>query len=124
MCRRVRLDIDSVVTHVGELFPRDRLPATQATSAYAFCINEHRKRVSKFFHDRPPDVVLRFTAVIECNDRASRWNILFAMLPREQILHTDYCDACILELFHLRLEIGLCDLNLLLAIFVDTWCIT
>src|SRR5439155_10264806 len=44
MCRRVRLDIDSVVTHVGELFPRDRLPATQATSAYAFCINEHRKR--------------------------------------------------------------------------------
>src|SRR5437870_2519029 len=124
MCRRVRLDIDSVVTHVGELFPRDRLPATQATSAYAFCINEHRKRVSKFFHDRPPDLVLRFPAVIECNDRASRWNILFATLPREQILHADYRDAGILELFHLRLEVGRCDLGAWIANFVDQPMIT
>src|SRR5438552_13874502 len=61
----VRLDIDPVVTHVGELFPGDRLPAAEATAAYAFRINKHREWVSKFFHDRPRDLVLRFPAIIE-----------------------------------------------------------
>src|SRR6266481_7366307 len=107
----MRFDIDSVVTHVGELFPRDRLPATQASSTSASGINEHRERVSKLFHDRPPDLVLRFPAIIETNDRASRRYIFFAPPPRQQILHADYGDTRILELFHLCLEIGRCDLG-------------
>src|SRR6266446_3447452 len=107
----VRLDIDSVVTHVGELFPRDRLPAAQAASADAFRINEHREWVSKFFHDRPPDLVLRFPTIIEADDRASRRYIFFATLPGEQILHADYGDPGILELFHLRFKRSRCDLG-------------
>src|SRR5258707_15159238 len=111
----MRFDIDSVVTHVGELFPRDRLSAAQASSAYALGINEHRERVSKFFHDRPPDLVLRFPAIIEANDRASRRYIFFATPPRKQILHADYGNPCILELVLLRLLIDLRDIVAQLA---------
>jgi hypothetical protein len=106
------------------LFPRDRLSATQATPPDAFRINEHRERVSKFFHDRPRDLVLRFPAIIEADDRASRRYIFFATPPREQILHADYGNPGIFELFHLRLEVGRCDLGARIANFVDQAMIT
>ena len=65
MRRGMRLNIDSVVAHVGKLFPGDRFSAAQAASAHSLRVNEHRKRVPKFFHDRPRDLILRFPAIIE-----------------------------------------------------------
>src|SRR5439155_686577 len=100
------------------------LSATQASSADAFGINEHRERVPTFFHDRPRDLVLRFPAIIEADDRASRRYIFLATPPRQQILHADYGNPGIFELFHLRLEIGRCDLGARLANFIDRAVIT
>src|SRR5438093_428781 len=95
-----------------------------ASFADAFGINEHRERVPKFFHDRPRDLVLRFPAIIEADDRASRRYIFLATPPRQQILHADYGNPGIFELFHLRLEIGRCDLGARIANFVDQAVIT
>ena len=87
MGRGVCLYIDAVVTHVTELFPGDRFSTAQCAAAYAFGVNEHCERVAVLLHNRPRDFVLRFPAIIEGNDRASRWYVLFAAFPCEQILH-------------------------------------
>ena len=89
----MRLNVHAVVAHVGKLLPRDRLPAPKVPALHAFGVNEHRQRISVFFHDRPGHVILRFPAVIECDHRAAGRDIFFAAFPSQQILHADHRDA-------------------------------
>ena len=87
MGRGVCLNIDPVITHVTELFPRDRFPAAQCAAAHAFGVNKHCERIAVLLHNRPRDFVLRFPAIIEGNDSAARRYVFLAPLPGEQILH-------------------------------------
>src|SRR6266550_1419932 len=100
----MRLNVDSVVAHVGKHFPGDRLSTAQARPGHALGINEHGKRVAKFFEDRPGDFVLRFPAVIESNYGASWRDVFFTALPGEKILQANNSNAAILKLLHLRFE--------------------
>src|SRR5215471_7654576 len=71
----------------------------------AFGVNEHRKGITVLLHDRPADVVLRFPAIIERDDRTARGNVLIAASPRQIILQTNHSDTGVLQLLHLRFEI-------------------
>src|SRR5207247_5012753 len=49
------------------------------------------------------------------NDRASRRYVLFAALPREQILHGNNSDPAVLQFLHLRFKRGGRDLGARIA---------
>src|SRR5207249_9592598 len=122
--RGVRLDIDAVVAHIGELFPSDRLSTPQTTTGDPFRVDEHGKGVTEFLHDRPRDFVLRFPAVIEANDRAAWRYVLLAAFPGLQILHGDDCDPAVLQFFHLRFERRWRDLSSRIPDLIDQTMIT
>src|SRR5262249_34943095 len=48
VCGRVRLNVDAVVTHIGELFPRNRLSTAETATGNAFCVEEHGQGVAEF----------------------------------------------------------------------------
>src|SRR5258708_4643212 len=71
---------------------------------YTEGVNEHRKSVAKFLHNWPGHIILRLPAVIERDNGAARWNIFFATLPGQEILHPDYSNAAIFQFLHLLLK--------------------
>ena len=102
--RCVRLNINPVVAHIGELFPCDRFSSAESAPAHAFGVDKQCKGIPVFFHDRPPYFVLRFPAVVESYYGAPRRYVLFATFPGEQILHRDHGDTLVFQLFHLRFK--------------------
>src|SRR5439155_10107515 len=98
---RMRMNVNPSIAHIRELFPGNGFAAAKMPTADAFGVNEHRKGVAKFLHNWPGHVVLRFPAVIESDNGATRRNIFFAALPGQEILHPDYSDAAILQVLHL-----------------------
>ena len=99
-------------------------PPPKRATAHAFSVNEHGERIAVFLHDRPRDFVLRFPAVIESNDRASRRYVLFAPLPCEQILHRNHRDTLVFQFLHLRFKRSGRDLGARIADLVDQPMIT
>src|SRR5438045_7319574 len=115
----MRLNIDAGIAHFRELFPGNGFATAKMPTADAFGVNEHRKVVAEFFHNWPGHVVLRFPAVIESDNGATRRNIFFAALPGQEILHPDYSDAAILQLLHLLFKHLWRDLGIRLAHLID-----
>src|SRR5437667_10306246 len=97
----MRLNVNASIAHFPELVAGNGFAAAKMPTADAFGVNEHRKGVAKSLHNWPGHVVLRFPAVIETDNRATRRNIFFAALPGQKILHPDYGDAAIFQLLHL-----------------------
>src|SRR5262249_657876 len=108
---RVRLNIDAVVTHVAELFPRNRLPTAQTATGNTFRVEEHGEGVAILLQDWPGDLVLRFPPIIERIHREAGRYVLFASLPREQILHRDDRNPVVLQCLHLCFKSSRCDLS-------------
>src|SRR5262249_53926493 len=102
--RRMRLNIDAVVAHIRELFPRDCFSSAQRAAAHTFSIDEQRHRITVLFHNRPRYFILRFPTVIERNDSGTRRYVFFAPFPSEQILHRDHRDTFVFYFLHPRFE--------------------
>ena len=121
---RVRLDVDAGISHLGELFPRDRLASAEMTAAHAFGVNKHREWIAVFFQNGPGDFILRFPSVIDGDNGAARRNIFLAAFPGKKVLHADDGDAAIFQLCHLRFESRRRDLGVRVSDVVDEAVIT
>src|SRR6266404_5208375 len=95
------------------------MPAT-----HAFGVNKDRVGVAELFQDRPRNVVLRFPAIIERDNRASGWNAFLAALPGEQVLQADDCNPFVFQLLHLFLEIFRSDFGVGMTHFIHKPVIT
>ena len=105
----MRLNIDPGIPHFRELLPSDRLPSSKMPAPHTFGVDKHGEWIPEFFHDRPGNLVLRFPAIIECDDGAARRNVFLTAFPGQKILHGDDGDAAIFQLLHLLFEGLRCD---------------